>query len=177
MLSPALTLTADTASRALAADTAALRSDTTARAVYRVLVSGAGAEKAGKPSVWESLLPTTGPGGAILQIVLGITVVALLLAVAAALLFATWQLARTFHHLKWNTPPRRLQNVEVGPQGAKFGWHTNAEQDEERDRQVVDLRQRLDILTKQHNRLAKSQRVTNNTVRILLDHLFRNGSR
>jgi hypothetical protein len=74
--------------------------------------------------------------------------------------WAAARLAHSLRHLNWKQPPRRLKRGEVGAAGTTLAveWEerlsTNIENDEERDRQIAWLREVVDRLTLDHNRLA-----------------------
>ncbi len=79
------------------------------------------------------------------------------------LMCGIWSAIRVVHslrHMKWSQPPRRLKRGEVGAAGTSLAveWEerlsTNIENDEERDRQIAWLREVVDRLTLDHNRLA-----------------------
>lgn len=69
-------------------------------------------------------------------------------------------MAHSLGHLNWKQPPRRLKRREVGAAGTTLAveWEerlsTNIENDEERDRQIASLREVVDRLTGDHNKIA-----------------------
>lgn len=150
--------------------------DTVADAVYRILISSpAGAGKPDEPKLWETLLPQSGPGQATLQVVVSVVLVLTIIAIGAALCLAIFHMARYFHHLKWSEPPRRLQKAAVGAQGVDFEWErieANDQQDEQRDRQIAELRAELDKLTEKHNRLAASTAANADSIQLLAEHVL-----
>jgi hypothetical protein len=84
--------------------------------------------------------------------------VALLLLIGGS--WAAARLAHSLRHLNWKQPPRRLKRGEVGAAGTTLAveWEerlsTNTENDEERDRQISSLREVVNQLTRDHNRIA-----------------------
>jgi hypothetical protein len=90
-------------------------------------------------------------------------VIVLLTLALFLLICGVWSAVRVAHalrHMKWSQPPRRLKRGEVGAAGTSLAveWEerlsTNIENDEERDRQIAWLREVVDRLTLDHNRLA-----------------------
>jgi hypothetical protein len=79
------------------------------------------------------------------------------------LMCGIWSAIRMVHslrHMKWSQPPRRLKRGELGAAGTSLAveWEerlsTNIQNDEERDRQIAWLREVVDRLTLDHNRLV-----------------------
>lgn len=93
---------------------------------------------------------------------LALVIVFLTLAVFLVMcgIWSAIRVAHSLRHMKWSQPPRRLKRGEVGAAGTSLAveWEerlsTNIENDEERDRQIAWLREVVDRLTLDHNRLS-----------------------
>lgn len=103
-----------------------------------------------------------------------LTIVIVLLAVSVLFLMSgCWGAVRFAHllrHMKWKEPPRRLKRGELGAAGASLGFefeerlNVNREEDEERDRQIAWLRTAVLRLSAEHNEIAATLEMLEQTV-------------